>query len=580
MLHGLWQLLDRRVLCGAALLAIANLAQAQVSIPSAPPPTPILGAPIASSVPTTPIQTPEEKAAFRARIDQLGKQTQDLIDALKAHQEKAVPANVGVPESNTLSPLDVRQIINGYFAEKEQSQKTAEQAKAAEGYKVGSDLNMGISWGKNGVLFQTEHKDFWMHIGSRFQYDVDFFNQSTISRNKAPVGVSPYIDGNYFRRIRPIMEGGFWEVGEFNVELQLENISNGAVGLDDVWVGVKDIPFLGTVRAGHFHMPHGLEPDMYSSSRAGIFMERYSGNAAFLDQRGSGVLFTNAFFNERMTYAFMPFRPENANNGDDFANGDYGAVGRLSFLPIYEDEGRQLLHLAGSATWKHARPGTVTFAAGPQINDFTNGDNGYGNPVTVTTPGGPAAVTGLAGAPGNNTKWVSTGAVIANSSTVFGAEFLYIRGGFSLQAEYDWAFMNDSVVAGQNQGSLGYTAGYVQLSYILTGENRLYNKRLGRLPRDYLSQPNQPFWLVRDENGNFNWGLGSWEVAARFSRIDLNSGPIHGGVMDNTEVGLNWVPNSNIRIQFMYIHTDRFSMPANASGAWLNGFGIRTQLMF
>ena len=60
-----------------------------------------------------------------------------------------------------------------------------------------------------------------------------------------------------------------------------QRCNNGAIALDDVWAGVKDVPLVGTVRLGHFHLPHGLEPDMYSSSRAGIFLERYSGNAAF-----------------------------------------------------------------------------------------------------------------------------------------------------------------------------------------------------------------------------------------------------------------------------------------------------------
>ena len=571
----------------AVLLAVLGLAEAQ---------TPTLGPPAPTGV--NPVSTEAEKAALKTRIDQLEKQAQDLIDAVKARQAQQTPADIStdnVPpglDTTALSPLNVQQLVNAYLAEKEQTHQTAEHAKSAEGYKVGTDLGMTAFW-KNGLYLETANKDFWFHMGSRFQFDNDFFHQSQILKNKAPLGVGQYLDGDYYRRIRPLMQGGFWEVGEFNIELQLENIANGVSGLDDVWVGVNDVPLFGSIRAGHFHLPHGLEPDMYSSSRAGIFLERYSGNAAFLDQRSSGVLFTNAFFDQRMTYAAMVFRPDNANNGEDFANGDYAGIARLTFLPIYENEGRCLLHVGGAVTWKHARTGTVNFGAGPQINDFAGGDNAYGSPVAVTTVVNNAApaslntpvtatstVSGFKPAPGNSSQWVSTGAVLANSSTVFGGEFLYINGPFSLQAEYDWAFMDNATVGGASQGNLGFTAGYVQLSYILTGENRLYNTKLGRLPRDYLSPVNQPFWLVRGENGKFDWGIGSWEIAARVSRIDLNSGPIKGGIMDNAEAALNWVPNQNLRIQFVYIHTDRFALPSNASGGWLNSLGIRTQLMF
>src|ERR1019366_7491028 len=148
--------------------------------------------------------------------------------------------------------------------------------------------------------------------------------------------VGKELDGDYFRRIRPNFSGGFWEVGEFNAEFKLENVANGQVGMDDVWVGVKNIPFIGTVRLGHFHLPHGLEADMYSSSKPMTFFEVYSGNNAFFqgERTGSGIWLTNSFLNDRMTYAAAGYRPENSSNGADFAEGDYAGILRLTALPI------------------------------------------------------------------------------------------------------------------------------------------------------------------------------------------------------------------------------------------------------
>ncbi|MBI3823145.1 MAG: hypothetical protein HY289_10765, partial [Planctomycetes bacterium] len=131
-----------------------------------------------------------------------------------------------------------------------------------------------------------------------------------------------------------------------------------------------------------------------------------------------------------------------------------------------------------------------------------------------------------------------------------------------------------------NIGTPNFSAGYVQVSYFLTGESRTYDKRMGRLGSEYIAKANTPFWLVRDDNGAFNWGLGAWEVAARYSTINLNNGPIRGGIMDNLEMGVNWHLNNNLRVQFMYIHTDRYSLAPNQNSGWLNGFGMRTQFTF
>jgi phosphate-selective porin OprO/OprP len=596
MLKTLWKMLGRHTLCGAALLAVANLVQAQGGLPTIPQapvmpaavqnapksqlllpvaaqePAPVLGVP--SVTPAAPVVSPSN-ADEKARMERLEKQVQDLTNALKAVQTRPAPVSTEVAPGS-LTTKDVQSIINGYFAEKEEQDKSKAKAQIDAGYKVGTDMSMKATW-QNGVVFETPNKDFWMRAGFRFQWDNVWFNQSTANAKAAPVGVGREVDGDYFRRVRPNFNGGFWEVGEFNVEIKMESIANGMVGMDDVWVGVKDIPFIGSVRLGHFHLPHGLEADMYSSSKPMTFFEVSSANNAFYggERTGSGIWLTNAFMNERVTYAATVYRPENASNGTDVQEGDYAAILRLTALPIYENDGRCLLHIGGSATWRHARNNTASFNTQAELLDQAGADNGYGNPVTVTTTTGPAAVTGFAPAPGNKTAWVTTGNLFAESTSVLAAELLYIRGPFSLQAEWDWAYIN-----GTKTGTLGFNGGYIQASYFLTGENRTYDKRLGRLGSEYIARANTPFWLVKGNDGRFNYGLGAWELAARFSHLDLDQSGIKGGVLDQVECGINWHLNNNLRVQFMYLHADRYDMPVGVPGSWMNGFGIRTQLTF
>ena len=78
------------------------------------------------------------------------------------------------------------------------------------------------------------------------------------------------------------MEGTFFEVGEYRLILALENDQFNTTGLDEFWVGINKIPFIGTVRVGHVKTPMGLEADMTASSRAMTFMERSSYSEAIL----------------------------------------------------------------------------------------------------------------------------------------------------------------------------------------------------------------------------------------------------------------------------------------------------------
>ena len=55
-------------------------------------------------------------------------------------------------------------------------------------------------------------------------------------------------------------------------------------------------------------------------------------------------------------------------------------------------------------------------------------------------------------------------------------------------------------------------------------------------------------------------GFGAWELAARYSEIDLDDGKIEGGEMRRISVGLNWWATREFKanMQYGWVDLDRF----------------------
>jgi phosphate-selective porin OprO and OprP len=359
--------------------------------------------------------------------------------------------------------------------------------------------------------------------------------------------------------------------------LALEQVQRSVPNFDECWAGVTKIPFIGSVRVGHIKTPQGLEGDTSSSSKAMTFMERASYTDAFYENFATGIWASNNYLDQRLTWEAMAYRQDNpaTNTAADFGDGSAGYSGRVTFLPIYECEGRQLLHLGASGTFRdNERAGNglvggriADFRARPEMRDAI-GD------------------FGTTGIPGDSNRLIDTGTFNSNSTSILGTELLYILGPFSVQGEYAWARSNSAFVRlanGNNGKALNgpiFDGGYIQLSYFLTGENRTYDKRLGRLGSTYIASPYTPFFAVRGEDGHLAWGTGAWELAARYSRTDLNDKTIRGGKEDGVTLGVNWYLNTNLKVQFEYLHNNRFDTPALTLPGNVDALGIRTQFFF
>ena len=143
-------------------------------------------------------------------------------------------------------------------------------------------------------------------------------------------------------------------------------------------------------------------------------------------------------------------------------------------------------------------------------------------------------------------------------------------------AHVDNAFFPASGAA-TRRGDLNYYGTYVQVGYFLTGEKRGYDKRMGKYDRVV---PLENFFLVCDENGHTQFGLGAWEVCYRYGFVNLNDDAIVGGRYGEHTLGLNWYWNPNIKFQLNYINGQRSGVPAGAVNGNVQGVGLRGVLEF
>jgi phosphate-selective porin len=109
----------------------------------------------------------------------------------------------------------------------------------------------------------------------------------------------------------------------------------------------------------------------------------------------------------------------------------------------------------------------------------------------------------------DSVRLIDTGSIDADNASVYGLEFGGNWKSLYLQGEHFWYD-----VARRGSASLpdpDFTGYYLQGSWMLTGESRRYNAATGSFQNP---RPLVPF------SGNGGWG--AWELAMRYSRMNLN----------------------------------------------------------
>jgi phosphate-selective porin OprO/OprP len=362
---------------------------------------------------------------------------------------------------------------------------------------------------KEGLRLDSGDGNFKMKIGGRIMFDSTWVSEETdIKNDLVPTGGSALgdqEDGVEFRRVRLYTSGLVYG----NVEFKLQfDFAGSDADLKDAYLGLTDFP-LGGLRAGHFKEPFGLEE--LTSSKYITFMERALPIEAFSPSRNAGVMLFDTAYDERMTWAAGIFRET-----DDFGEGQddeaYSFTGRITGLPWYDPEGASLLHIGAAVSSRNADAETEQYRSRPEAHLLD--------------------------------RFVDTNSIASDHTDIVGLEAAWVKGSLSIQGEYIFANANQR----GSSPDLNYDGYYVQGSYFLTGEHRNYKPSAGAFSR---VKPNENFG---------GGGPGAWEVALRYSQLDLDDGGVDGGELTNITAGLNWHLNPNTRLMWNYIQVDKDSV--------------------
>jgi phosphate-selective porin OprO/OprP len=407
-------------------------------------------------------------------------------------------------------------------AQEEAAQLAQPPAQAAAPPPAPDPRTFRAFW-KDGPRLETADKAFQFRMLGRLQNDWAVLEPDDDLQD------DPDIDdragkgsGTEFRRARMGFAGTLYERFGFKAEY---DFADGETSLKDTYVEVMKLPWVQNLRIGHFKEPMSL--DELTSDSYTTFMERALPNA-LVPSRNTGFMLFGGALEQRMTWALGAFRNTDNQSGNGFSDDPlYNVTGRVTGLPWYEEDGRRLLHLGLSASQQFRDQQNVAFRQRPEAHLAPN--------------------------------FVQTGNLAAHGVQIVNPELAVVYGPFSFQSEYVQTFVNGA----GDVGDPDFWGVYAQASWFLTGESRPYKVSEGIFDR-----------VAPRRNFDLDGGRGAWELALRFSRLDLDEGDVDGGTLDTGTFGVNWYLNPNLRWTLNYV------LGRLEDVGWTNQFETRFQIDF
>ena len=459
-----------------------------------------------------------DDAQIMQRIDQMQKQLetqQQQIEAQKLEIERLRSQVGSAPQPATTAPASA-------------------DAKAAPQPTVtfnGLRPTVQSADGKNSLSIRARVQ---LDAAKYFQDDAgplasDFRRGSQGSGGREVTSARELSDGANFRRAQLGVEGKF--LGDFNYRVFYEVGGSGTEGparLHEAWINYAGFaPF--TVQAGAFAPNEGLEDA--TSSDESLFIERGSPAELARSLAGSdsryGIALKAA---DKRWFASATFTGGTVGDAE-IADEQTAIVARAATLPLSDED--LDLHLGASLSW--------VFEPADQ------GSTASGARYPVRFRDRPELRV-------DSTRLIDTGTIDANNAYAAGLEAAVRAGSFFFQGEYfNYGIDRRTPSSASDPGFSGW---YAQASWVLTGEAHRYNSASAAFT---APKPNAALGT--------DGGIGAFELAARYSRVDLNdheglagtaaaADAIRGGEQAIWTIGVNWYMTANLRTTLNYFMVD------------------------
>jgi phosphate-selective porin OprO/OprP len=431
--------------------------------------------------------------------------------------EVAPPAPTGDAVLDRLNAMETRiKQLEARNAELEQQAELNETR--LESVETRAAKNVQFTWGP--TLADT---------GGNFSFKPRGVIEADYGAFFERAGGYDYNNGTGFRRARIGFEGVAFK--NFNYRIEADFAGN-TVNLTDAYLQYAGIPkFL--ITAGQHKAPFGLESN--NSDNYNVFMER--------------GMFTNAFGNagaERRIGLSLAYAPQETLNVAIGAFGDNESIGRSSVAPI-TDTPDESWGVNGRVTWE------PIFDTGKILH---LGASGFYR--TSLKSGDVEDAVRLSDRPNiriDNGNIADTGVITGVETLRYaGVEAAGVFGPLTVAGEYGRLWLDRPALADE-----AFDGFYAYATYFLTGETRPF--RGGNFDRV------KPFRELGKD------GLGAFELALRYDRLDLSNTPVAaraGNESESWTIGLNWYFNPFAKMLFNWV---RF----NGTNTLLDPIGARTK---
>ncbi len=381
----------------------------------------------------------------------------------------------------------------------------------------------GLTFDEDGATLRFMEGQASLNLGGRLYLDIADGN---VSDDDAYDIFDRNID---FSQARIELTGKFedWLTAVYQYDLADDDSP-----LKDVALGLKKEPFV--ITGGNFKEPFSLE-ELISDNDI-TFMERSLANT-FSPGRDIGVAVSTT--GDRWTAAFGIYGGE---INDSISDGGIGATGRVTYAPIRTET--DLLHLGASASYRDLDGEELSFGTSPESDLF-------------------------------GASLVDTGTVEdAQDLGRLGLEAAWQRGPVRVQGEY----ILTSVERDGGQGDPLFQGAYLQVAWVVNKVGRPYSTEL---PAYGTESGTFEAFELEDTQRVTQGGYGVFELAARLSGIDLNDEDVEGGRQGDLTLGVNWYPDTNVRLMANYVRAEAEDAPdAEGDDVSADIFQFRVQVAF